>query len=317
MLQSIHIQSFKGFKDTEVGPFKKVNLILGGQNVGKTSLLEAVYASTTFKAMRVGGVFRLSEGQDLQRYCKSTLSSPTLSLWSRFDDGKQFCVTSQLESIVPSMRRRGLESRSGDDSNGVFLRFWTSEIQTERSSQTLPISVHLPNQADQVNLYGKVILARKKKQLLELLQQVEPRLESLDAVSPDGEQRIYADIAGLPQALQVLQLGHGFNRLLVLFAQLLVSESKLVLVDEVENGIHYSALPTLFEGIKLVAKERDIQSLITTHSWDCLRAACEVFADSPELFQVIRLEREGDNIRAVCIEGERMLRMMAQDMEVR
>lgn len=317
MLQSIHIQSFKGFKDTEVGPFKKVNLILGGQNVGKTSLLEAVYASTTFKAMRVGEVFRLSEGQDLQRYCKSALSSPKLSLWSRFDDGKQFCVTSQLESIVPSMRRRGLESRSGDDSNGVFLRFWTSEIQTERSSQTLPISVHLPNQADQVNLYGKVILARKKKQLLELLQQVEPRLESLDAVSPDGEQRIYADIAGLPQALQVLQLGHGFNRLLVLFAQLLVSESKLVLVDEVENGIHYSALPTLFEGIKLVAKERDIQSLITTHSWDCLRAACEVFADSPELFQVIRLEREGDNIRAVCIEGERMLRMMAQDMEVR
>src|SRR5512137_1635018 len=98
MLQSIHIQSFKGFKDTEIGPFKKVNLILGGQNVGKTSLLEAVYASTTgdaMEAMNAGGVFRLFEGNDQQRYCKSALGSPQLNLWSRFDDGVQFCIASQ------------------------------------------------------------------------------------------------------------------------------------------------------------------------------------------------------------------------------
>lgn len=321
MLQSIHIQSFKGFKDTEVGPFKKVNLILGGQNVGKTSLLEAVYASTTGDAMNAGDVFRLFEGNDQQRYCQSALGSPALSIRSIFEDGREFLIvgrSSKNRSIIPGQHVSYLSNVISDDgSNGVSDAFRLLDKQVDQILRALPISVHLPSQTDQVNLYGKVILARKKKQLLELLQQVEPRLESLDAVSPDGEQRIYADIAGLPQALQVLQLGHGFNRLLVLFAQLLVSESKLVLVDEVENGIHYSALPTLFEGIKLVAKERDIQSLITTHSWDCLRAACEVFADSPELFQVIRLEREGDNIRAVCIEGERMLRMMAQDMEVR
>lgn len=316
MLQSIHLQSFKGFKDTEVGSFKKVNLILGGQNVGKTSLLEAVYASTTGDSMNAGNVFRLFEGNDQQRYCQSALGSPQLSLWSRFDDGNQFCVAAEGAVLMQPMREQGLNPTSSHGGNGAPIGYFARGAR-DNASQALPISVHLPNQAEQANLYGKVILARKKKQLLALLQKVEPRLESLDAVSPDGEQRIYADIAGLPQALQVLQLGHGFNRLLVLYAQLLVSESKLVLVDEVENGIHYSALPILFEGIKLVAKERDIQSLITTHSWDCLRAACEVFADSPELFQVIRLELEDDNIRAVCIEGDRMLRMMVQDMEVR
>ena len=35
MLETIHIQGFKGFKDTHIGPLRKVNLVVGGQNVGK------------------------------------------------------------------------------------------------------------------------------------------------------------------------------------------------------------------------------------------------------------------------------------------
>lgn len=311
MLQSIHVQGFKSFRDTQVGPLKKVNLILGGQNAGKTSLLEAVYASMSPDLENVGAVFRLSEGNDRQRFSKSALGNPKLCLWSRFDDGHELCVAGRLVADIPIV---GSKSSRTINLNGVLVSKWNNQ---DSPLPALPISVHLPTQFEQVNLFGRVIIARKKKQLLELLQKIEPRLESLDAVSPDGEQRIYADLTGLTEALPVQQLGHGFSRLLVLFSQLLVSESKLMLVDEIENGIHYSALPTLFDGIKLVAKERDIQSLITTHSWDCLRAACEVFADSPELFQVIRLEREGDNTRSVCIDGERMLRMMAQDLEVR
>jgi AAA15 family ATPase/GTPase len=317
MLQSIHIQNFKGFKDTEVGPFKKVNLILGGQNVGKTSLLEAVYASTGGNAHSAGAAFRIFDGSDQRRYVKSALGDPNLSLSSQFSNGRVSCVVGKTARASPTLRSNGLTNLASIDVDGGVLSYWSNTTPSETISQALPVSLHLPSQFDQVNLFGRVIITRKKKQLLDLLQKIEPRLEGLDAVSPDGDQRIYADISGLKEALPIQQLGHGFSRLLVLFAQLLVSESRLVLVDEVENGIHYSALPILFEGVKLVAKERDVQSLITTHSWDCLRAACEVFADSPDQFQVIRLEREGDNTRAVCIEGERMLRMMAQDMEVR
>ena len=39
MIETIHIEGFKGFTDTTIGPLRKVNLIVGGQNVGKTSLL--------------------------------------------------------------------------------------------------------------------------------------------------------------------------------------------------------------------------------------------------------------------------------------
>ena len=75
MLTSIHIQGFKGFKDTLIAPLRKVNLILGGQNVGKTSLLEAVYlgASEINNFQQLPTLFRVAEGRDSQRYLLSVL----------------------------------------------------------------------------------------------------------------------------------------------------------------------------------------------------------------------------------------------------
>jgi AAA15 family ATPase/GTPase len=103
-----------------------------------------------------------------------------------------------------------------------------------------------------------------------------------------------------------------------LFSELLVSDAQLALVDEIENGIHYSALPTLFQGIKAVAQDRQVQTLMTTHSWDALRAAAEVFKDTPELFQVIRLERTpDDNVQAVIIDSDELRELIARGYEVR
>ena len=162
-----------------------------------------------------------------------------------------------------------------------------------------------------------VVVKRKKRILLNLLEKIEHRLLDVNSLSIDSQRRVYVELDGLEKAIPLPQLGHGFSRLFHLYCSLLVTDSKLALIDEIENGIHYSSLPTMFKGIQEIATNNDIQSLITTHSWECLRAACEVFSDKPELFQGIRLERDGDNTKAVCIEGERMLRMMERDMEVR
>ena len=77
MLTSIHIQGFKNFKDTQITPLRKVNLILGGQNVGKTSLLEAVYLGTSpaGNAQRLPSAFRSVEGHDIQRFLAMTFKA--------------------------------------------------------------------------------------------------------------------------------------------------------------------------------------------------------------------------------------------------
>lgn len=317
MLQSIHLQGFKGFKDTEVGPLKKVNLILGGQNVGKTSLLEAVYATVMMSPHDAGGLFRQNEGMDSNRFDKAYLDARLfLGVLSTEGQGLVLAARNRDTAFMPMPITGGIGYGEKSPLLKDSIKAWhVGVFQSIWSCTAIPY--FLPSQTRLVEIFGKVILGRKKKELLSLLRAVDPRLESLDAIAPDGEHRVYAELDGLPQAIPLTLLGHGFSRLVYLFSELLVSESRLALIDEVENGIHYSALPTLFKGIKTVAQEGQVQSLITTHSWDAIRAACEVFEDTPELFQVIRLERTDDNIKAVCIDGERMLRLMAQDMEVR
>lgn len=261
MLDFIHLEGFKGFRDTTVGPLRKVNLIVGGQNVGKTSLLEYVYQTWTGQAS--GNVFRVQPGEH------------------SFED---------------------TDKHSESDRKNV---------------SAVVIPCFLPMHEDMVKRFSQLVMKRRKEELLELLRKIDPRLTNLELLAPQGWLTIFVSLEGLTQMLSLPELGHGFSRLMHIYSTLLSTDAKLALIDEVENGIHYSALPILLQGIKNVAQMHDVQTLMTTHSWDCIRAACEVFVDSPGDFQVIRLERTKNNIHAVCIDGERMLRLMADEREVR
>lgn len=343
MLTSIHIQGFKGFKDTLIAPLRKVNLILGGQNVGKTSLLEAVYlgASWIGKFQNLPALFRVAEGHDSQRYLQSVFGNKEQWQVDLADDKEKVLRTtnhSQSEEgnffELIATKHDGIYAKrliSGPNvalSSPTKAKIMDGKLQLNAAEKAarevvfadpLTVSVHLPNQFDVAQLFDKTIMARKKKTLLSMLRRIDPRLEDMHSLSPDGEQRIYVELEGDGEALPLPQLGHGFSRLVHLYCSLLVTDAKLALIDEVENGIHYSSLPTLFQGIQDIAAKHDVQTLMTTHSWDCIRAAYKTFADAGNLqdFQLIRLERDNDNIRAVVINDEMLETVMEAGYEVR
>ena len=345
MLTSIHIQGFKGFKDTLIAPMRKVNLILGGQNVGKTSLLEAVYfgASHVGNVQSLPAVFRLAEGKDTQRFIDMTFTGVRgqinlefdleLVLPASFEHKKDQQVHATLTTLINFSQtmtdtRKDVTGIAFDDvtfnqlveSNTLFrMPSGAAPNTSELFQNPLAISVNPPSQSNAVQLFDRVVLKRKKRTLLDSLRRIEPRLEDMHSLSPDGELRVYLELEGQTNAVPLPQLGHGFSRLLYLYCGLLVTEAKLALIDEVENGIHFASLPTLFKGIQDMAVNQGIQTLMTTHSWECIRAAYKTFADADSLqdFQLIRLERDGDNVCAVVINDEALDTVMEAGYEVR
>ena len=346
MLTSIHIQGFKGFKDTLIAPMRKVNLILGGQNVGKTSLLEAVYfgASNVGNVQSLPAVFRLAEGHDTKRFLDMTLKGARgkidlefdleLVLAASFEHEEDERVHATLTTAInypQPMANNNLADLGGIGFDGLQFQQYVASNSLfqmpsgsvanirEQFQNPLAISVNPPSQSNAVQLFDRVILKRKKRTLLDSLRRIEPRLEDMHSLSPDGELRVYLELEGQANAVPLPQLGHGFSRLLYLYCGLLVTEAKLALIDEVENGIHFASLPTLFKGIQDMAVNQGIQTLMTTHSWECIRAAYKTFADADSLqdFQLIRLERDGDNVRAVVINDEALDTVMEAGYEVR
>lgn len=105
----------------------------------------------------------------------------------------------------------------------------------------------------------------------------------------------------------------------LLFPELRAARSPgILLIDEVENGIHYSALPDLWRFIFKAASTHAIQVFTTTHSWDCVEAFQSVAAEEKDTDgTLIRLEKNGDRNKAVTF-SERELSIVTRDgIEVR
>lgn len=75
---------------------------------------------------------------------------------------------------------------------------------------------------------------------------------------------------GRPEPLG--NLGEGMNRMLALAIGLVRSADGILLVDEIENGLHYSVQPDLWRMIFETAQELNVQVFATTHSYDCVQA---------------------------------------------
>lgn len=344
MLTSLHLQNFKGFKDTLIPELRKVNLILGGQNVGKTSLLEAVvfvagevYNTNTAAALSfLPQIFRPCEGHDAGRFWRGlvgTEKTPIDISVTAIIDSKLYALGGYRAEFGPKITGSPLAFEEVDfeklHANSLALHIdglgtvsWascsTGLLRPAGAEIPHPFPVYSKKAAEQVELYGRLVTGKKKKEIIRLLKKIEPRLDSVDAVAPDGEHRVYVELSDGDTLQPLSQLGHGFTRLFELYAGLAVTDSKLALIDEIENGIHYSALPTLFQGIRELSEANGVQSIITTHSAECIKSAYEVFQDKLEDFQLIRLERTDDgNVRAVVIADENLKTVMEAGWEIR
>ena len=65
-------------------------------------------------------------------------------------------------------------------------------------------------------------------------------------------------------------MGDGINRILTIILAMVNCENGYLLIDEFENGLHYSVQEKLWEIIFYLAKRLNIQVFATTHSNDTI-----------------------------------------------
>jgi AAA15 family ATPase/GTPase len=82
MFKEIHIQNFRGIKDLKINDFKQVNLFVGANNSGKTSVLEALYISLNPNNADLLTVTNLQRGFYNSRIEKGTESIVVEKLFS-------------------------------------------------------------------------------------------------------------------------------------------------------------------------------------------------------------------------------------------
>ncbi|MDI6791627.1 MAG: AAA family ATPase [bacterium] len=122
----------------------------------------------------------------------------------------------------------------------------------------------------------------------------------------------------LTRKIPVAYMGEGVSRLLSIILAIATSGDGIVIIDECENGIHYSAMPKIWEAIALAARENNCQVIGTTHSYECLEAAYNgISGDLANDFSYIRIDRTKDKITAKYFDHDLLKVAIDTNMEVR
>jgi AAA15 family ATPase/GTPase len=112
-------------------------------------------------------------------------------------------------------------------------------------------------------------------------------------------------------------MGDGFNRIFQIVLAISNSEDGLVFIDEIENGLYYSTMETLWTTIFNVAREFNVQIFATTHSLDCLQRFVKCDTTKKDDTRLYRIENNKGKLQAVKYNEKNLATSIQSGWEVR
>ena len=109
-------------------------------------------------------------------------------------------------------------------------------------------------------------------------------------------------------------------KFLTFLVNIAVYKNGIILLDEIENGIHYSVLDLMWKSVYDAAKAYNVQVFVTTHSFECVQAFSRINSErllDEDNLRLYRIEKIGDKITSVKYDKEILTTTVENNWEVR
>jgi AAA15 family ATPase/GTPase len=126
-------------------------------------------------------------------------------------------------------------------------------------------------------------------------------------------------LSEIPGVLPLKSMGDGINRILTIILALVNAENGFLLIDEFENGLHYSVQEQLWKIIFSLSKKLNVQVFVTTHSNDCISGFERELnsAGNTVTGRLIRLDNVRGSIKQVEFLPNELKIASEQEIEIR
>ena len=198
----------------------------------------------------------------------------------------------------------------------------TRENDRKYADRLLPVAFiptrGISNPQDEAERYSRLEKARLQDEVVEALRVVEPRLKRLTVLASGNGSMIYGDLGG-SHLIPVSLMGEGLVRMLSIAMAIVANKGGLVLIDEIENGLHYSVLPGLWRMIFETTNRLDVQVFAATHNDECIRAASQIAQASTnqQQLRLFRLDLIKEETRVTDYDADVLAVAIASEQEVR
>lgn len=154
---------------------------------------------------------------------------------------------------------------------------------------------------------------------MDALRLLEPRAERLAFLQdPDQRPRVVLLLQDSPTRVPLGSRGEGLRRLLTLALTLGASTDGCLLVDEVDTGLHYTALERTWKLLIEGAERANAQVFATTHSLDCIRSLASYLAAEPGRHPDVHLHRiEPVSTSAITFTADEVCSAIEHESELR
>lgn len=346
-IRNLRIQNFKCFEEFELKDIGQFNLIVGDNNVGKTSLLESVLVLTGKNTLaELAEIFvvreNISDIDSIQPfnflkysfYCqdqKNQISFSSNRRELRVKTGEYFDFESEMSESEIRLYGGSIATTIARIEDNSTIKFFPVDIASLLKSGIDTYWPYICSTAfydnDLVDIYGDFIQRSKslKNALLVDMKSIIPDILDIEMTRSfvPEYQSIGVRIQSSDELLPLSSFGDGASKMFRILAEIIASEDRCLQVDEIDSGLHHSRFEIFWKTVIKSAIRHNVQIFATTHNEECLRYF-HLAMNDPELkgFQSrmrhFVLKRKKDNsIKAYKFDFEQFESSLESGNEIR
>ncbi len=354
VINSIEINNFRGIKQLTVSDFSKINLIVGDNNSGKTTFLEAI--QLLFAKPQLSYVRNVINQRTILKPNNSFYTSfikmfniqhssdrLEFDIYAHTNNGPFEFQLSGNEKSVPGDEvlqiskmspRQKIEYRLNSPYIPDTARVFTGSIATQNRGKEYENNISCTSLDDRISgplvkkevhyissfghlrydLIKNIVEKPDYKQLaINVLKQFDSSVADICYTKADDGTFIETIITNKGVNMPFSVYGDGIKKILFILNKMVDATDSILLIDEIETGLHKKYFDTLFPIVFALADKLNVQLFIATHSIEAIDAILRYgnydnnISDNDPI-RVITLKRidsdDGSNIVARNVSGK-------------
>ena len=358
----LEINNFRGINNFTANDLKDINLFVGKNNSSKTTVLEALFlllgASNPELVMRINN-FRdliMTDEDDLRFvfYNLDYSNNVKIGAYTNNKDGyRELKINPSSKVIDDKKNHKIIENKQSELSydtsfsektiNELIFTLSLKEYHKQKKEITSKLLIDKgrvnitepQNYSEKMrgvyvtpkinlssNLEKKLenlIINKKHHEIIEILNAVDKNITN---ITFGTNRMIYFDI-GLNRLVPINLVGDGVRRILAIILAIYDAKNGIVLIDEIENGLHFSALKPLWNAIFKAIQKFNVQLFATTHNIETLKylkiaideANNSKFSENVRSYTLRKIEN--DIVKSYKYDYEKFEFSLEQDIEIR
>lgn len=296
------VDNFKCFDSLELEDIGFVNLILGDNNVGKTSVLEAltfenslwIFNSNLQDLLLERNLIAVDNKSGtkinaLKYFLNNKSNSNEFNFTLRKYKSEDKLLSTKFKLFKDDGGFGNLEPSFGKNKmlflEGEYAFSYSDYNDHLLINDLLPYISSNSINDDLVECYEDTLQNNtiKKKQFIEQLKYFIPNIQNIEIrISKDQflHPFLIVSIDGVSEPQPLSMFGDGTIKFFKLLMAITMFQNNRLMIDEIDNGIHHSRMKEVWRATLKSAITNKTQLFITTHDSECLKAFKEVLEET-------------------------------------